>query len=64
MRYHVIYLAAGQRETIDLEAADAASAVATVATLPSHEPTAFELLSVVPDPVQPPAPTSQMANAD
>ncbi len=48
MRYHMIYLTNGERAARELEACDAASAVALVAQ--SFELRAsFELLSVVPD---------------
>jgi hypothetical protein len=50
MRYHVIYLTAGQREALRLEAPDAAAAVAAATALRGHAPPAFELLSVIPAP--------------
>ena len=50
MHYHVVYLAAGRREALRLEAPNAVAAVAAVAALRGHTPPAFELLSVVPAP--------------
>jgi hypothetical protein len=50
MRYDVTYLAAGERETTQLEALDAATAVAVVAAEQGYQPPTFELLSVVPAP--------------
>ena len=48
MRYHVIYLLTGEREAAEVEAQDAAAAVAAVTQLKDHKLSAFELLSVVP----------------
>lgn len=44
MRYHVVYLLAGERRTIGVEAADAASAVAA---LTDRTQARFELLAVL-----------------
>ena len=49
MRYHVVYLRNGERFARDLEARDAATAVALVAQGFDPRATLFELLSVVPD---------------
>jgi hypothetical protein len=63
MRYHVIYLAAGQREALRLEAPNAAAAVSAVTALRGHAPPAFELLSVVPTPA-PSAKSEPEASSD
>lgn len=49
MRYHVIYLVNGERAVCDLEAGDAATAVAMVAHSCGPRTSSFELLSVMPD---------------
>ena len=49
MRYHVVYLASGQREATHVEAADAAAAVAVVEAARVRSEEAFELLLVRPD---------------
>lgn len=48
MRYHVVYLAAGEREATHVEAPDAASAVVAAEATRSHPAEAFELLLVTP----------------
>jgi hypothetical protein len=48
MRYHVLYLVAGDREATHVEAPDAATAVALVDAMQRHRTGAFELLRVVP----------------
>ena len=50
MRYHVVYLAAGERRTTHLEAPDAAAAVAAVEGARGHGARSFELLAVAPAP--------------
>ena len=49
MRYHVIYLHNGERTVCDLEAGDAATAVAKVAHSCGPRVSSFELLSVMLD---------------
>ena len=49
MRYHVVYLASGQREATHVEAPDAAAAVAVVEAVQARTAEAFELLLVTPD---------------
>ena len=44
MRYQIVYLLAGERRTVGLEAADAASALAA---LPDRPRARFELLAVL-----------------
>ncbi|HEU5434357.1 MAG TPA: hypothetical protein VFU81_21975 [Thermomicrobiales bacterium] len=44
MRYHVVYLIAGERRAVHIEAADAASALAG---LPDRSQARFELLAVL-----------------
>ena len=48
MRYHVLYLAAGDRQATHVEAPDAAAAVALVDAMQRQRAGAFELLCVVP----------------
>ena len=48
MRYHVIYLASGQREATHVEAPDAAAAVAVAEAARALTEEAFELLLVKP----------------
>ena len=48
LRYQVVYLSAGARETAQVEARDAAAAVAAVSAAQRQRPASFELLSVVP----------------
>ena len=55
MRYHVVYLGAGERQTTHLEAPDAAAAVAAVQGARGHGARAFELLAVAPAPDPAPA---------
>lgn len=49
MRYHVVYLASGEREATHVEAPDAAAAVAEVEAARPRPRDAFELLLVTPD---------------
>ncbi len=49
MRYHVVYLAAGEREATHVDAPDAASAVVAAKATRDRPADAFELLLVTPD---------------
>lgn len=44
MRYHIVYLVAGERRCVQLDAADAAGALAG---LPDRSQTRFELLAIM-----------------
>jgi hypothetical protein len=63
MRYHVLYLAAGDQAAIHVEAPDAAAAVALVDAMQRQRAEAFELLRVVPATEDAPAEASR-AGAD
>lgn len=55
MRYHVTYLTDGEREESEVEARDAAGAVAAVESDQAATEGSFELLSVVVDRADPAA---------
>lgn len=50
MRYRIIYLAIHDRDTMHVEAPNAATAVALAQQATGDDPVVFELLSVAPDP--------------
>jgi hypothetical protein len=63
MRYHVLYLASGDREATHVEAPDAATAVEIVDAVQRQRAGGFELLSVVPI-AEPASTAAQAAGAD